>query len=89
MTGQTKILHPSKKDDVMIALLVMTRQPTKHLVKSTGIPCKHPKELNPVILEAPMEGKGSSWKSGATARGWLNVNGMAKVDRRAVGNVQR
>ena len=60
-----------KKDDVIVALLRMTRQPTQHLWRTpSDVPSKEPRELDPMVLANPSEGKGFSWKSGATARRW-------------------
>ena len=51
--------NPSKKDEVIVALLRMTRPPTTHLLKKvTGVPCRKPSELDPVVLEVPGRGEG-------------------------------
>ena len=53
------ILHPHKKDDVLVAVLNMTRHPTIHLLKKTrGVPSKEPKELDPIFPDTPSKGKG-------------------------------
>ena len=44
--------HP-KKDEVIVALLKMTRQPTEHLLKKdAGVPSPKPWELDPMVLDA-------------------------------------
>ena len=51
---QEMTMHPPKKEEVMIALLMVMRPPTKHLLpKTTGIPGKKSREVDPVVLEAP------------------------------------
>ena len=49
---------PPRKEDVMISLLKMMRQPTeKKPQKGGGAPKKKPRDLEPVILEMPAEEK--------------------------------
>ena len=56
--AQDMTMHPPKKNEVNIALLKMTRQPTKHLLKTdTGIPSKKRRELDPNVLESPEKGE--------------------------------
>ena len=45
---QEMTMHPPTKDDVIIALLKMPRQPTKPLLKKgTGVPSSKPRQLDP------------------------------------------
>ena len=49
---------PPRKEDVMISLLKMMRQPTeKKPQKGGGVPKKKPKDLGPLVLELPSEDK--------------------------------
>ena len=50
---QEMTMHPLKVEEVIVALLTMTRQPTKH-----EYPAKQTRDLNPMVLEAPGKGVG-------------------------------
>ena len=48
-----------RKDEVIVAILKMTRQPAKHLLKKViGVPDNRPRELDPMVMEAPGKGEG-------------------------------
>ena len=48
-----------KQDEVIVALLKMTRQHTKHLLKkNAGVPSTKPWDLDPMVLDAPGKGEG-------------------------------
>ena len=58
-----------KKDEVIVALLKMTRQPTKHLLKKdAGVSSTKHWELDPIVLDAPGKGEGIQVEIGG-ARG--------------------
>ena len=65
---QEMTVHPPKKDDVIVAFLKMTRQSTKQfLKKTTSRPINKPREMDPVVVEAPRAGKGSDSKRNAVS----------------------
>ena len=86
---------PSPKlDEVIVALLNMTRQPTKHLLKKdSGVPSPKPRELDPMVLDAPGKGEGIQGEIGGARKTVVDwIRGKARqgnVAWASVGNVQQ
>ena len=85
---------PPKKDEVIIALLKMTRQPTKHLLKKdAGVPSTKPWELDPMVLDAPGKGEGIQVEIRSASKTVVDwIRGKARqgnVAWASVGNVQQ
>ena len=60
------------KEEVIVALLKVTRQPTRHMLKKvTGIPSREPRELDPMVLEVPLKDEGIQVEFRVIARRWL------------------
>ena len=66
---------------MIVALLKMTRQPTKHLLKKyAGVPSTKPWDLDPMVLDAPGKGGDPGGSGGLDQR-----QGKARQRRVGIG----
>ena len=90
---QEVTMHPPKKDEVIIALLKMSRQPATHLMKQRHRCTKqNPRELDPVAFEDPSKGDGIQLEitgDSKTVVEWINDKAKQGSTGGAVGNVRR
>ena len=68
------------KEEVIVAFLKMTKQPTKHLMKkATGVPSRKPRELDPTIVEVLGKDEGIQVEIRIDSKTLVDwINGKAK-----------
>ena len=90
---QKMIRHPPRKEDVIVALTKMMRQPTAHSEKKPGgIPSKEPKHLDPMLSEPPTNSEGIGLEiigDSKTVVDWISGNAKQTTTVDAVGRGSR
>ena len=70
---QDMVKNPPKTEEVIMALLKVAKQPSKPLLKkATGDPATKPRELDPVVLEAPRNDEGIQVEIRADSKDLIN-----------------